>query len=445
MATLTVAAAISTACTGSDSAGTAGRTSPPAPDLGTFLPANYRVVSSSSAALDGPSHSDDVILVSTGPGVTPDQPVDGGTTDVQVLSFDPVAKRWNVVFDAANKLVTSSLLAGADAAGPQPLLPQDKSMTHVIARPVQFTQGSPDLLIYGLDQSVNHPTGVLAVVAFDSGNPFIAYYEGQVGMSAPSVSGAPSAERVTITAPFSTAIDPACCPVRQFTQVIGVTGDTHTAPPALGVLEDDRPWLGAWYATLKPPSEPGPAIVAGLVSGSPASSALHVGDRLLGVADTNLPAGDTYQPAVVDELAAHHPGDRVTLHVERDGQQVDIPLTLAAHNSPAYRDDSLAPKPGVLGIGSVDAPSGMPPGALVSSVSAGTPAAQAGLAPGDDIIAAGPVTVRSTNDLIVALAGYGNIGIALTVRHPNGTTTPVTVTPQIRSPEDASSVNIAGL
>ena len=409
-------------CTGSGISGPPPPVAPiaPAPDIGAFLLPNYRVTLSFSAPLEALPRPADIVVVSAGPGSDVTQPVQGGTQDVQVLSYDSVAKRWNLVFDAAQNVLDPSRLDTTEqtASGPQPLLPQSHMITDTTAQTAQLVSGTPHLVIYGVDDSTNHPAAILAVLDFSGGSATVSYVDSEVDMGHPTLSGVPGAQRLTVSAAFATPIDPACCPVRQYTQIIGSIANDHTSARDIGVIEDGRPWLGAWYATT-PDHPDGPAIVVGTADNSPASSVLSVGDELIGVADTTLPNGDTYQPAVVDQIAVHRPSDQVTLQVKRHGQPMTFVVTLISRNSPAH-SMVMPPAAGLLGVQAQDAPTGSPPGALVERVDSGSAGVQAGLNSGDVIIAAGSVAVTSLADLQVALMGQAGRSLALRVVRADG-------------------------
>ena len=133
---------------------------------------------------------------------------------------------------------------------------------------------------------------------------------------------------MTISASFTAPGDAGCCPVRDYTQVIGSTDDRHSSPPSVGVIEDDRPWLGAYVTSDA--SEPDALAVVGTVDGTPASSLLHIGDRVVGVLGETLPSKQpNLTSPVFDLLALHKPGDSVTLVVKRAGKRLQLPVVLA--------------------------------------------------------------------------------------------------------------------
>lgn len=317
---------------------------------------------------------------------------------------------------------------GPTTTGPQPLFAQADMITDTTAQTAQLASGVPYLVIYGLDDASNHPAGTFAVLDFSSGSATVSYVDTAVDMSRPTLSTAGGPQQLTVSAAFATPIDPACCPVRRYTQVIGSIANDHTAPRDIGVIEDDRPWLGAWYATASDHPE-GPAIVVGTADNSPASSVLRVGDELVGVADTTLPNGDTYQPAVVDQVAVHRPSDHVTLQVRRHGQPMTFAVTLASRDIPAH-SSATPPMAGLLGVRAQEAPAGSPSGALVGQVESGGAGARAGLMTGDVIIAAGPVAVTSLVDLQTALMGQAGRSVALRVVRTDGSLVTLSATPQ---------------
>ncbi len=107
---------------------------------------------------------------------------------------------------------------------------------------------------------------------------------------------------------------------------IGSSGERHLQIPLQswlkGVEEPDpitslgiRPWRPQIAPVIAQLDPEGPAQAAGI----------QLGDRLLGL--DQQPLGDWQQ--VIDAVKIL-PGERVNLQVERDGQRLDVPLTLAA-------------------------------------------------------------------------------------------------------------------
>ncbi|MBV9292321.1 MAG: PDZ domain-containing protein [Frankiales bacterium] len=376
--------------------------------------------------LEGSGRVADVILVSAGPGLTPGEPVVGGTQDVQILSWDAIAKRWNLAFDAADKVLDSNLL-GAVPPKATALLDQSHPVGGVVVRPVSVHRGQWLATIYGYDAYFNHPPGFLAFIAMDrQGSARIVYYDTAAGLSQRTITGAPGEQRVTVTAELFTVADPACCPARMYTQVLGAGGDYQPSYPSIEVLSDDRPWLGAYVAN--DPESRERAVVVGTADGSPASSVLRVTDRLMSVVGAPIRSTSSLGPAVLDQLARHRPGDSVTLRVLRDGHPVQLQVTLASYKERSSEED-LTPKPAIAGFNGTDAPAGQTPGFIVSYVTPGGPADAAGLSPGDDVVAVGGVRVRGSTDVQAALVGESGVGVSIRIERPDGSRVTAQLTP----------------
>lgn len=372
------------------------------------------------------------VVVSTGPGLEPGQPVQGGTEDVQLLAWDPIARRWSQTFDAATKVVSPELL-GANQPGavppsaPEPLLDQSHPVSDVWVHPVQMTQGHPLLLVYGVDAFTNHAPGVLGLITLPAqGTPEVTYYATHAGMGRPVIEGAAGQQRVSIRAGYFTATDAMCCPIRDFTQVLGPSPNDFATTSTVQVVEDNRPWLGAYVVTDT--TTPGTVIVVGTAPSSPASAVLHVADRIVGVTGSPPLTSSGSGPGVLDDIAKHQPGDTVSLSVSRSGSPLHIPVNLASLKDAGYPPDN-APQAAVIDVTVGNPPAGQPAGAIINTVADGGPGAVAGLQPGDEITAAGLMPVHSFADLQVALMGTAGQTLNLTVRKPDGTSQSVTITP----------------
>ncbi|MGB9776299.1 MAG: S1C family serine protease [Anaerolineae bacterium] len=97
-------------------------------------------------------------------------------------------------------------------------------------------------------------------------------------------------------------------------------------PPMLTPVPEERPYLGIRYI-----ARPRGAEVAEVIPGSPAEEAgLRVGDLIREVdgqrVSSNRPLGEL--------LSLYRPGDRVVLTVERDGEELELRVTLGRWPSP---------------------------------------------------------------------------------------------------------------
>jgi membrane-associated protease RseP (regulator of RpoE activity) len=95
---------------------------------------------------------------------------------------------------------------------------------------------------------------------------------------------------------------------------------TPEFPPEVTPVPGERPYLGIRYI-----QRPRGAEVQEVIPGSPAEGAgLRVGDLIREV------DGRPVSPSrpLADVLSAYRPGDRVVLTVEREGREIEIPVTL---------------------------------------------------------------------------------------------------------------------
>ncbi|MBC7225883.1 MAG: PDZ domain-containing protein [Thermoflexales bacterium] len=91
-------------------------------------------------------------------------------------------------------------------------------------------------------------------------------------------------------------------------------------PPILTPVPEERPYLGVRYIT-----RPRGAEIVEVIPGSPAEEAgLQVGDLIREVDGQRV---NSTRP-LVELLYLYRPGDRVTLTVERDGDELEIRVTL---------------------------------------------------------------------------------------------------------------------
>lgn len=187
-----------------------------------------------------------------------------------------------------------------------------------------------------------------------------------------------------------------------------------------------RAGLGAIVQGLTPPMAKSfgldtteGALLAGVNPGSAAEKAgLKAGDIVLAIdAEKITGAGD-----LVAKLYTHQPGDTVNVTILRNGTQSTLPVTLQKLDETAMKPNS--PSEGndengggtlgqndSLGLAYQDQtddiksqlPAGAPKGPVVTNVIQQSPAAQAGLQPGDIILKVGNTAIYSANQLAVVL------------------------------------------
>lgn len=380
----------------------------------------------SQVNLTGASTADRVV-VSTGPGFDSTSPVNGNTGDVQVLAYDAVAKRWNVVFDAANKLLADAPTSPATA-----LLPQTDRLEVVAAQPVQLAVGAPnELLITGIDSAANHPYNIVGIIGFESGAPHLAFQDIVMNATVQIVGPKVGPQTLLITSDYFMPADPSCCPLRKYKKSIGAKG-----PGGLvGVLDDDRPWLGAWLAApLGQDGPPGSGVVTAIVDGSPASTALRIGDIVTGIAGTS-PSTTTTGPsttgtvAAFHEIGSMHSNGPATFLIQRDGSPSRIPIVLGSRSVPG-ESNSAPPKAAVIGVAVAQGAQGETSGARIAQVTPGSPASRSGLQAGLIVTAVGSVPVRTATDLVAGLTNHAGISVNLAVVDPtSGGTRSIPITP----------------
>jgi len=154
-------------------------------------------------------------------------------------------------------------------------------------------------------------------------------------------------------------------------------------------------------------------VVRDVQPDSPAGKAgLKDGDRIITAGDQAVKSFDDLRNAV----AAHKPGDKLALKVERDGKEQTINVTLGKETQRQAGSFEPSGKPGAfLGVFSQPLNPGMKDqlklnvdkGALVARVLPGSPAAKAGLAELDVITRVNDTPVNGPMDLRQAVEQAG--------------------------------------
>jgi serine protease Do len=179
-------------------------------------------------------------------------------------------------------------------------------------------------------------------------------------------------------------------------------------PPA----PSSRPYLGIF-------AEPAPAGAAHVgvfarevTSGSPADKAgLKVGDEITKVGERDVKDFDD----LVNTLAKHKPGDKVTFHVLRDGKDQDLTVTLGERQPPRPERPLRIRPTAFLGVATMPLTAAersrlgvkADRGAVVMEVVPNTPAAQAGLQRDDVITAVNDKPVNDPQGLRAAVSEVG--------------------------------------
>ena len=298
----------------------AGATTPE-PNLARLVPANYRVLKVLHGRLSG-QREPEAVVVSVGPlnryGQHP--------VDLQVFSWDAIAYRWNIVFDAEKTRNDSG-----------PLI--DPRATLVI-RQVAFARlypGARRQLVFSVSAyRGSHVIAELVVVDFWNDGARIAYRWTDASPVAFRVAASETTQTLDVSAAYHAVVDPLSQPVRNYHFTVGLqNGFLH-------VLRDDRPWLGLFVTgTDASPSSslgtpPSHLRVLGIITHSPASSAFHTGDVIVGLTapraanNTNL-----LGPALINTIAAQHAGDRISFAVHRGSAYLRLTLRLGSLIDPS--------------------------------------------------------------------------------------------------------------
>jgi S1-C subfamily serine protease len=201
---------------------------------------------------------------------------------------------------------------------------------------------------------------------------------------------------------------------------LGLAGRAAAQPAAGQPAAGPGPYLGVM---IGPDGDT--ALIREVAPGSPAEKAgIKAGDRVAKVGTQEVKDVEAFLKAV----AAHKPGDKVALTVERDGKEQTLTATLGERPAAAAGPGGPVPgaAPGVAFLGvqlqpltpelrtrlKVDADAG----AVIGDVVPGSPAEKAGLKRDDVVTAAASKPVRSPADLREAIQQTGagrDLGLAV--------------------------------
>ena len=208
----------------------------------------------------------------------------------------------------------------------------------------------------------------------------------------------------------------------------GIRSERRPGAPEPGERAEHRrgePYLGIFVGPISEEKTPkqvaGGAAVTGVMPGSPAEKAgLEVGDIVAAVDGREVVGPEQ----LIDLVRAHKPGDTVSIIVYRDGRRVAKSVTLGARPEegqseappmpgapPRFRPEAEQPKqtgPAEAFLGVMAAPlteevmeiAGTARGVLINSLPDDSPAAQAGLMPGDVIVSVGGKEVTTPAELV---------------------------------------------
>ena len=313
----------------------------PKPDFARVLPANYRARHVWYRRLTGGSVPD-AVITSIGP---PTGSSSSHSADIQVLSWDAIARRWEVWFDAQRLTgsggVWGPLNSNAPIATPAPSTPAsstpildpkaDTSVTQVGF--ANFAPGLGTDLVFTSTASFGASGSAqsLYVVGFPDTQATIVYEWSGQGLDPFRIGGNSPHQHLLGKAWYWTPEDSHCCPLRTYTFVIQPT-PANGGRDDLGVVKDERPWLGVFVTPVRGPDDPSsPVRVVGVVEGSPAARALRQGDVLLALdSGPKLASPPSLGPSLVDELISLDAGDRAVFTVRRGGATIRVSVRLGS-------------------------------------------------------------------------------------------------------------------
>jgi hypothetical protein len=293
----------------------------PPPPIAKLLPPDYRLLETLKANLTG-GPVPETIVTSVGP---PTGELGFRPADVQVLSWDGSAKSWTVIFDAQKVRAPETYgnprtsnggpgrLAGI-GEDPTPVLDPEAHVGLELVDFARFLKGERDQLVLSalFNYGGSGQPQTLTVVDFEDAKARIVYaWRGE------HLDARLEENRIVAISSYWTRTDSHCCPLRDYTFVVGPSGDSVT------VLEDQRPYVGVLVRELGKYLGDGPLEVLAVTKGSPAAGKLRVGDVLLDV--ENAPPerrslGQESEP-LHSKIAAFDAGQTARLVISRDGGQ----------------------------------------------------------------------------------------------------------------------------
>jgi hypothetical protein len=196
---------------------------------------------------------------------------------------------------------------------------------------VRFATAEGSELVFTTSQLL--PTGIrgkLVAVGFRAGEASVDYFwSGLSGVSF-RVTGTDVLQRVVATAGYRTVVDPRSQPARAYRFTIGLRHGL------LGVLHDDRPWIGLSVAgtdrsRLAPlGSLRSHLLVLAVVPHSPAAAHFRVGDVIVGLTPERPWKRNLLGPALIDQIADERAGTRVVFTIHRGSDYLKLPFRLGS-------------------------------------------------------------------------------------------------------------------
>jgi hypothetical protein len=313
----------------------------PAPEIGAFLPADYRVTSVVKMDLDGASAYQEAVTAVGTTGALGYVP-----TTVVLIAWDSFADRWESVFNAASQeSYQTQTMTGQKGPG---LI--CTCGTGPVAAVMHDLPGHMASLVYWVPAVAGNTTvWLIGVVNFRdqladlvwSDQLNVAHIE-SYGVkppnpyASPAVVGRSPHQELLVTAPWETADDDQSYAVRQYSFTVKAE-ERGPGEWDYEAVNDTRSLVGVEVSTSATLS--GAAKVAYVYPGSPAQGRLRVGDLIEAVAGAKAPpeARALGGAEVIDQVALFYPDQTIRLVVDRAGQFLNIPITLGRW-SPAIQE-----------------------------------------------------------------------------------------------------------
>lgn len=314
---------------------------------------------------------------------------------------------WGAPLDAPDTLVGANVYDNGT--------PFSGVISFSVARLADEGSGA-DLLLAAHDCAGDGIPGTVAVLHDDG--QFISLVWSYSSHDAPlaRVVGTPGRQRVNITAAWPDLWGGECCALRGFDATVTRVDGGGAPFPDYEVVSDDRPWLGAWVETvgdlLPSPSgtattpigdlarlDPNDLVVLSVDPGSPAARALRPGDVVTAIGGPQplrADVEDSLPTPLYGEFGQLRAGDRAVLTILRQGLRRMVAVTVGSRDDEAAGSDP--PEAVDLGM-EVDA---APGSVLVEAVQRNSPAAQAGVVPGDHVTSVDGLAVTSPAALVWA-------------------------------------------
>ncbi|MGE0026280.1 MAG: S1C family serine protease [Thermoleophilia bacterium] len=272
----------------------------------------YRAASPSVVLIDAGDRTGSGFLVDAHGHVVTNAHVVGDRTSVNV---DLGGRRVEATVRGVEPSVDVAVLTLEESQGDVPALPFGDSSTVRIGDPV-VAIGSPfglngslsSGIVSGLRRQIDSPNGfaIQGVIQTDaalnpgnSGGPLLSMDGRVVGMATQIATESGTNEGIGFAVP-STVVQ-------------------GTAGRIIATGRADLPYMGIVGGDV-----PEGVLLQSVVAGGPASGLLRPGDVITEVdgtpADTNA--------GLAAALVGHAPGDRVTVRILRDGDEMDVPVTL---------------------------------------------------------------------------------------------------------------------